>query len=36
MTFAYNLRLQDEEGFWGKLTLANLPLVAHGVWRMLP
>jgi hypothetical protein len=37
MTFAYNLLLQDEEKqFWGKLTLANLPLVAHGVWRMLP
>ncbi len=36
LTFAYNLLLQDDEKFWGKLTLANLPLVAHGVWRMLP
>jgi hypothetical protein len=36
MTFAFNLMLKDEEKFWRRLTWANLPLVAHGVWRMLP
>ena len=36
MTFGFNLMLKDEEKFWRRLTWANLPLVAHGVWRMLP
>ena len=36
MTFAFNLLLPRRRGFWAWLLLTNAPLVAHGIWRMLP
>jgi hypothetical protein len=36
MTFAFNLAYRGERWSWARLGAANLPLVLHGVWRMLP
>lgn len=36
MTFAFNLLAAKDRGFWGRMTAANLPLLLHGMWRMLP
>jgi hypothetical protein len=36
MTFAFNLLAVKDRRFWSTMAVANLPLVLHGMWRMLP
>lgn len=36
MTFAFNLLSVKDRRFWLRMSAANLPLVLHGMWRMLP
>ncbi len=36
MTFAFNLLAANDRRFWTRILVANIGLVAHGVWRMLP
>jgi hypothetical protein len=36
MTFGFNLVSPRDRWFWARMSAANLPLVLHGIWRMLP
>jgi hypothetical protein len=36
MTVAFNLLSPRDRWFWMRLSAANLPLLVHGIWRMLP
>jgi hypothetical protein len=36
MTFAFNVLSPRDRWFWIRMSAANLPLVVHGIWRMLP
>jgi hypothetical protein len=36
MTFAFNLLVPRDRWFWARIGAANLALVLHGVWRLLP